>query len=282
MAHLAALRAFPDGPPVGVTVFVEGEEEIGSDSLLTLLERHSEKLRADAIVLADSANWAIGEPALTVTLRGPDPGRRHGHDPRPRRPLGHVRRCRPRRHHRPDPPHRHPPRRRTATSRSRASSPARRPTSTTTRQRLRLESGLLDGVQVIGTGTILDPALDQAVADDHRVQRTHRRAGPPTPSCRRRRPSSRCGSRPTRTRWRRMPLLRAHLEQHVPVGRPGGGPPRRRGPRVRRRRQRAGLRPGPRGVHRRVGRRAGRHRRGRVDPVRGAGSPRCSPRRRSS
>ena len=70
MAHIAALRAFPDGPPVGVTVFVEGEEEIGSDSLLTILERHSERLRADAIVLADSGNWDIGEPALTVTLRG--------------------------------------------------------------------------------------------------------------------------------------------------------------------------------------------------------------------
>jgi acetylornithine deacetylase/succinyl-diaminopimelate desuccinylase-like protein len=55
---------------VGVTVLVEGEEEIGSDSLPTILERHGEKLRADAIVLADSTNWAIGEPALTTTLRG--------------------------------------------------------------------------------------------------------------------------------------------------------------------------------------------------------------------
>lgn len=70
MAHVAALRAFPDGPPVGVTIFLEGEEEIGSDSLLTILERHSEKLRADAIVLADGGNWDIGEPALTVGLRG--------------------------------------------------------------------------------------------------------------------------------------------------------------------------------------------------------------------
>jgi cysteinylglycine-S-conjugate dipeptidase len=70
MAHIAALRAFPDGPPVGVTIFVEGEEEIGSDSLLTILDRHSEKLRADAIVLADGGNWDLGEPALTVTLRG--------------------------------------------------------------------------------------------------------------------------------------------------------------------------------------------------------------------
>jgi len=70
MAHIAALRAHAGDLPVGVTVFVEGEEEIGSDSLPTILDRHGEKLRADAIVLADSTNWAIGEPALTTTLRG--------------------------------------------------------------------------------------------------------------------------------------------------------------------------------------------------------------------
>jgi cysteinylglycine-S-conjugate dipeptidase len=70
MAHVAALRAHSGSLPVGVTVFVEGEEEVGSDSLPTILERHGEKLRADAIVLADSTNWAIGEPALTTTLRG--------------------------------------------------------------------------------------------------------------------------------------------------------------------------------------------------------------------
>ncbi|NHA67097.1 dipeptidase [Phycicoccus sp. CMS6Z-2] len=70
MAHVAALRAHGEDLPVGVTVFVEGEEEIGSDSLPTILERHGEKLRADAIVLADSGNWDIGEPALTTTLRG--------------------------------------------------------------------------------------------------------------------------------------------------------------------------------------------------------------------
>jgi acetylornithine deacetylase/succinyl-diaminopimelate desuccinylase-like protein len=70
MAHIAALRAHSGGLPVGVTVFVEGEEEIGSDSLAAILARHGEKLRADAIVLADSANWAVGEPALTTTLRG--------------------------------------------------------------------------------------------------------------------------------------------------------------------------------------------------------------------
>ncbi|GAB3048923.1 dipeptidase [Intrasporangium mesophilum] len=70
MAHVAALRAHAGNLPVGVTVFVEGEEEIGSDSLATILERHGHKLEADAIVLADSTNWDIGTPALTTTLRG--------------------------------------------------------------------------------------------------------------------------------------------------------------------------------------------------------------------
>ncbi|WP_446663989.1 M20/M25/M40 family metallo-hydrolase [Flexivirga sp. B27] len=70
MAHIAALRAHGGHPPCGVNVFVEGEEEVGSDSLATILERHGDKLAADAIVLADSSNWKIGVPALTTSLRG--------------------------------------------------------------------------------------------------------------------------------------------------------------------------------------------------------------------
>lgn len=70
MAHLAAIRAHDGLPPVGVNVFVEGEEEIGSDSLAAVLERHGDLVAADAIVLADSTNWQIGVPALTTTLRG--------------------------------------------------------------------------------------------------------------------------------------------------------------------------------------------------------------------
>lgn len=69
-AHLAALRAHSGELPCSVTVFVEGEEEVGSDSLPTILQRHGDKLRADAIILADSGNWEIGQPALTTTLRG--------------------------------------------------------------------------------------------------------------------------------------------------------------------------------------------------------------------
>jgi acetylornithine deacetylase/succinyl-diaminopimelate desuccinylase-like protein len=68
--HLAALRVLGDDLPVGVTVLVEGEEEIGSPSLERLLDRYGERLAADVMVLADSTNWRIGVPALTTSLRG--------------------------------------------------------------------------------------------------------------------------------------------------------------------------------------------------------------------
>lgn len=68
--HLAAFRAHDGRPPVGVTVFVEGEEECGSPSLGRLLAAHKHKLAADVIVIADSDNWTTDIPALTVSLRG--------------------------------------------------------------------------------------------------------------------------------------------------------------------------------------------------------------------
>ncbi|AFC48082.1 MULTISPECIES: dipeptidase [Mycobacterium] len=68
--HLAAFRAHGGKPPVGVTVFVEGEEESGSPSLARLLAAHRDTLAADVIVIADSDNWSADTPALTVSLRG--------------------------------------------------------------------------------------------------------------------------------------------------------------------------------------------------------------------
>jgi acetylornithine deacetylase/succinyl-diaminopimelate desuccinylase-like protein len=68
--HLAAFRAHDGMPPVGVTVFVEGEEESGSPSLPQLLSAHRDILAADVIVIADSDNWSTDIPSLTITLRG--------------------------------------------------------------------------------------------------------------------------------------------------------------------------------------------------------------------
>ena len=68
--HLAAVRVFGDDLPVSLVMFIEGEEEVGSDSLVALLRQHHEELRSDVIVIADSGNWDIGVPALTTSLRG--------------------------------------------------------------------------------------------------------------------------------------------------------------------------------------------------------------------
>ena len=68
--HAAAVRAWGGKPPIGVTVFVEGEEEWLSPSLVPLLEDNIDSLRADAVVLADSGMWRQGHPALTISLRG--------------------------------------------------------------------------------------------------------------------------------------------------------------------------------------------------------------------
>src|SRR5260221_3568660 len=69
-AHLAALRAFGGKPPCGVALFIEGEEESGSGHLMDFLGAEKETLRCDAVIIADSANWRIGQPAITTTLRG--------------------------------------------------------------------------------------------------------------------------------------------------------------------------------------------------------------------
>src|SRR6478609_9789411 len=70
VAHLGAVRALGEDLGVGVTMFIEGEEEVGSDTLADLLAQHRESLAADVIVIADSGNWDIGVPALTTSLRG--------------------------------------------------------------------------------------------------------------------------------------------------------------------------------------------------------------------
>lgn len=74
MAHVAALRSllprWGEDDGVGIVCFIEGEEEIGSPSFAAFLQTYRDRLAADVIVVADSDNWTPEIPSLTVTLRG--------------------------------------------------------------------------------------------------------------------------------------------------------------------------------------------------------------------
>ena len=74
MSHVAAIRAFVATVgtdfDLGLAVFIEGEEEFGSRSFSNFLAQNEAALRADVIVVADSDNWDVTTPSLTVALRG--------------------------------------------------------------------------------------------------------------------------------------------------------------------------------------------------------------------
>ena len=68
--HLLALRALGDDIPVNLKLVVEGSEEQGTGGLEAFVEQNPDLLRADAILVCDTGNAAVGKPAATVTLRG--------------------------------------------------------------------------------------------------------------------------------------------------------------------------------------------------------------------
>ncbi len=70
VAHLTALRALGDDLPVGVKLIAEGSEEQGTGGLERFVPAHTDLLRADAIIVADVGNFAVGVPTLTTALRG--------------------------------------------------------------------------------------------------------------------------------------------------------------------------------------------------------------------
>ncbi|MBX3356650.1 MAG: dipeptidase [Phycisphaeraceae bacterium] len=73
MTFVEAFRAWRDvagGVPCPVTVFLEGEEESGSKSLVPFLESHAKELAADVCVVSDTGMWDQETPAITAMLRG--------------------------------------------------------------------------------------------------------------------------------------------------------------------------------------------------------------------
>jgi len=70
VVHLAALRALGQDIPCTVKLVAEGSEEQGTGGLEEFIPKHADLLRADAIVVADTGNYAVGVPSVTTSLRG--------------------------------------------------------------------------------------------------------------------------------------------------------------------------------------------------------------------
>ena len=71
--HLTALRALKqvNGDfPCTIKLICEGSEEQGTGGLEAFVPENAELLRADAILVVDTGNFAVGVPTLTSTLRG--------------------------------------------------------------------------------------------------------------------------------------------------------------------------------------------------------------------
>ena len=67
--HLGTLRYFDGSPPCNIKVIFEGMEETNSN-LEAFVAAHPELFACDLFVVCDMGNLEVGEPTLTTTLRG--------------------------------------------------------------------------------------------------------------------------------------------------------------------------------------------------------------------
>src|SRR5713101_610604 len=71
--HLKALESLQKAAgrlPVNVKVLIEGEEEVGSESLWGFVTQNKQRLKADALVVSDTSMLGRGLPSFTYGLRG--------------------------------------------------------------------------------------------------------------------------------------------------------------------------------------------------------------------
>lgn len=68
--HLGALAILGEKLGVNVKFFIEGEEEVGSDSFIPFVKDNLKFFDADIMIVADSGNWTAEIPSLTTSLRG--------------------------------------------------------------------------------------------------------------------------------------------------------------------------------------------------------------------
>src|SRR5690606_35076279 len=71
--HVKAIEAHLKGNgslPVNIVLLAEGEEEVGSEHLMPFVEKHTDLLKPDAVVISDSSMFAPGMPSIGASLRG--------------------------------------------------------------------------------------------------------------------------------------------------------------------------------------------------------------------
>lgn len=72
-AHVKAVEAFlavDKKLPVNVKFILEGEEEVGSESLETFLKQNKKLLKCDAVMISDTSLYAENQPTISYGLRG--------------------------------------------------------------------------------------------------------------------------------------------------------------------------------------------------------------------
>ena len=73
MTFVEACRAWKSvtgSLPLGITILIEGEEEVGSKNFGPFLEKNKADLKADFALVCDTGMWDQNTPAITTALRG--------------------------------------------------------------------------------------------------------------------------------------------------------------------------------------------------------------------